>query len=104
MTQKAAIAMALLNGEVLSIMNGFKLFNCTNLPREISRSIEQEFNVVVSRESVPFKSKYGNHGVYFKYRLNRTDYNTEGIKKMEEYISQFIQPEKAKQPEHNSIF
>jgi len=35
MTQLASICKALLDGEVLSIMTGFKDFGCTNLPREI---------------------------------------------------------------------
>lgn len=86
MTQTSAIAKALLQGKALSIMNGFHLFSCTNLPREISRSIEQKFGVEVEREQVDFKSKYGHVGIYFKYRLNRTERNKEGIKKMEQYI------------------
>jgi len=45
MTQRAAIAMHLLKGETLTIMEGYKLFACSNLPRELSRSIEQIFNV-----------------------------------------------------------
>ncbi len=86
MTQTADIAKALLRGEVLSIMNGYHLFLCTNLPREISRGIEQKFNVIVSRSSVPFKSRYGRIGVYFTYRLNKTSYNAAGIKLMQQYI------------------
>lgn len=89
MKQTTAICQALLNGEVLSIMTGFKDFMCTNIPREIGRSVERKFGVIVSRESVPFKSKYGRSGVYFKYRLNKTKYNQEGIKKMKEYINSF---------------
>ena len=88
MTQISAICQSLLKGDVLSIMDGFKLFSCTNIPREVSRSVEQKFGVIVSRESVPFKSKHGQHGVYFKYRLNRTKYNASGIKKMEKYIKE----------------
>lgn len=88
MTQTAAIANALLNGEVLSIMNGFRLFSCTNLPREISRSIEQKFGVQVSRARVEFTSKYGQKGTYFRYRLNKTDYNMNGIIKMMRYVEE----------------
>lgn len=90
MTQKAAIGLALLKGEMLSIMNGFQLFHCTNIPREISRSIEQEFGIRVSREKVPFRSKYGQQGFYFRYRLNFTDYNRKGIDKLKEYVKQQI--------------
>lgn len=86
MTQTAAIAEALLNGEVLSIMNGFKLFSCTNLPRELSRSIEKKFGVEISRDKVVFKSKYGQPGFYYRYRLNKTENNSRGIKLMEQYV------------------
>lgn len=86
MTQKAAIGLALLKGEALSIMDAFQLFLCTNLPREISRSIEQEFDLVVSREKVIFKSKYGQPGFYYRYRLNKTEYNKPGIEKLKSYI------------------
>ena len=86
MTQKAAIAYALLKGEVISIKTAFDQFGCSNAPREIGRSIERSFGVKVSRTSVKFKSRYGKAGVYFQYRLNHTDYNKPGIEKMKEYI------------------
>lgn len=87
MTQVAAICKALLDGQVLSIMTGFKMFACTNLPRELSRSIEQKFEVKVSKVRVAFISQYGQHGFYFTYRLNRTTYNKPGIEKMKEYLA-----------------
>jgi hypothetical protein len=90
MTQTAAIAKALLEGKVLSIMNGFKLFSCTNIPREISRSIEKKFGVEVSRDKVEFVSKYKQPGVYFRYRLNRTEQNMNGIIKMERYVEEHM--------------
>ena len=90
MTQTAAIAMALLKGEVLSIMTGFKLFSCSNLPREISRSIEAKFGVEVSRSRKDFVSQYGQPGYYYEYRLNSTEYNAPGILKMKEYIKEHI--------------
>ena len=86
MTQICAMCKSLLKGEVLSIMTGFKWFGITNIPREISRSIEQKFNVQVSRIKKDFTSRYGQPGFYFEYRLNRTDYNKEGIEKMEQYV------------------
>lgn len=101
MTQKAAIAKALLEGKVLSIMNGFSLFGCTNLPREISRSIEKEFGVEVSRDKVNFKSKYNQAGIYYRYHLNRTEYNINGIIKMERYVEE-QQPRKQIQPEQKT--
>lgn len=88
MTQVAAIAHSLLKGDVLSIMNGFHLFNCTNLPRELSRSIEKKFGVEISKEPIEFKSKYGHKGTYFRYRLNKTEYNAPGIEKMKKYVEE----------------
>lgn len=85
MTQTAAIAAALLRGEVLSIMTGFKQFACSNLPREISRSIEKKFGVEVSRTRVDFISQYGQPGYYFQYRLNKTEYNAKGMELMKAY-------------------
>lgn len=88
MTQICAICIALLKGDVLTISDGFHRFNCTNLPRELSRSVEKKFGVEVSKTKVDFESKYdGKPGYYFRYRLNRTDYNAPGIKKMQDYIS-----------------
>lgn len=86
MTQTAAIALSLLKGDVISIKTAFDMFGCTNAPREIGRSIERKFGVKVSKTPTKFKSRYGKEGVYFRYRLNRTDYNEEGIKKMTEYV------------------
>lgn len=87
MTQKASICKALLNGETLSIMDGFHKFACTNLPREISRSIEQDFGIIVSRMPIKFTSKYGHSGTYYQYRLNPLiKGNKDGIKKMKEYL------------------
>lgn len=88
MTQTAAIAAALLRGDVLSIMSGFKMFACSNLPREISRSIEAKLGVEVSRVKKDFVSQYGQSGYYFEYRLNRTPYNEEGIQKMKKYLKE----------------
>lgn len=90
MTQVAAIAQSLLRGEVLSIMTGFKLFACSNLPREISRSIEAKFGVEVSRTRKDFTSQYGQPGFYFEYRLNRTEYNEKGIELMKAYCLEHL--------------
>lgn len=85
MTQTAAIALALLKGDVLSIMNGFQLFACTNLPRELSRSIEKKFGIQISKDKVVHKSKYGQPGFYYRYRLNKTKANGPGIARMIHY-------------------
>lgn len=88
MTQIAAIAYSLLKGEVLTIMNGFQKFSCSNIPREISRSIEQKFNVVVSRDRVEFTSQYGQPGFFYRYRLNKTPQNEAGINLMKQYVKE----------------
>ena len=93
MTQTAAIAKALLEGHVLSIMTGFKHFGCTNIPREISRGIEKRFGVVVSRDPVEFTSRYGHKGTYVRYRLNKTKMNKAGIFLMRQYVEKHFKEE-----------
>lgn len=68
-TQKAALCHALLNGERVSIMDGFRKFGMTNLPREISRQIEQAFNVQVKRFRCKSKTRYGHSCSYIEYQL-----------------------------------
>lgn len=87
MTQIAHICKHLLKGDVLTIMDGFKLFACSNLPRELSRAVEKKFGVELSRTPVKFTSRYGHSGEYYQYRLNNTEYNKEGIIKMKEYVN-----------------
>lgn len=86
MTQTAALAKHLLSGKTVSILSAFELFGMTNCPREISRQIEKKFGVIVNREFCSFTSRYGHKGTYVKYKLNKTKNNSEGIKKMYEYI------------------
>lgn len=89
MTQICAICISLLKGDILTIGDGFYKLNCTNLPIELSRSVEKKFGVTISRDKKEFKSKYDEKpGYYFRYRLNRTDANAKGIKRMQEYIQQ----------------
>lgn len=90
MTQIAAIAISLLKGDVLTIMNGFQKFSCSNLPRELSRSIEAKFNVTLSRDKVAFKSQYGQPGYYYRYRLNNTPQNAAGREAMNAYVKQHM--------------
>lgn len=91
MTSKAALCLALLRGEVVSIKTGFKDFGITNIPREIGRSIEREedggFGVEVSRTEKKGKSRYGQPVTWIEYRLNRTEYNKAGIEKMIAYVN-----------------
>lgn len=87
MTSKAALCKALLDGCVLNIKNGFELLGITNIPREIGRSVEREFGVVVSRTQMEGFSRYGQPVTYVNYRLNKTKYNEDGIEKMKQYIA-----------------
>lgn len=68
-TKTAAICQSLLSGGSLSIMDGFKQFGVTNLPREISRSIEKKFGVHVIRIKCTSKTPYGHTNVFYKYQL-----------------------------------
>lgn len=88
MTQKAALCKALIDGEVLSIMDGFKKLGITNIPREIGRSVEREFNVEVSRTPRKSVTRYGTTCNFYQYRLNKTPYNRDGIRAMKRYIKQ----------------
>jgi len=87
-TKTAAISHALLQGEVITIMDGFKRFGISNAPRELSRQVEQKFGVVISKVKKETKSDFGHCGYYFEYRLNKTPMNKEGIKKMWDYIDE----------------
>lgn len=97
MNQIASIARALIKGDVLTIMDGFSRFHCSNIPREISRSIEQKFDVEVSRERVEYKTEDGLPGHFFRYRLNHTEYNLPGIERMKVYILERTNTKKAKE-------
>lgn len=103
MTSKAALCKALLDGKVLNIMNGFKLLGITNIPREIGRSVERAFGVTVSRVEMNGTSRYGQHCNWINYRLNRTDYNKEGIEKMEAYIKDQSEVEASFTPTERGI-
>ena len=86
MNQKAAICKALLNGETISILTGFKDFGCTNVPREIGRSVERAFGIVIDKTPVNFVSRYKQAGVYYKYNLVPGKQNKESLKKMKNYV------------------
>lgn len=86
MTKTARIAKALLDGEVISIMDGFKRFGITNLPREVGRQIQKKFGVEVSKDRIDFVHDCDLPGWYFRYRLNKTEANEPGIERMKSYI------------------
>lgn len=87
MTATAAICMAFLNGETLSIKTAFNKFGVTNLPREVGRSVERKFGVYVSKVQQNGKSKYGLPCIWVEYRLNPLiDENKDGVEKMKAYV------------------
>lgn|ERR1700744_4339441 len=87
MNAKTALAMALLRGEVITIKTGFKNFGITNIPREISRQIEQPFGVEISKVRKKGRTRYKVRCTWYEYRLNFTKYNLPGIKEMKEYVA-----------------
>lgn len=86
MTAKAALAIALLKGEVITIKTAFKDLGITNAPREISRAIEKPFGVVVSRIRKEGLSRYKVSCCWYEYHLNRSEHNLPGIALMQQYI------------------
>lgn len=96
--QIAHISKALLAGDVLTIFDGYKRFRVTNLPREISRSIERKFGVVVSKDRVDFTHECGLPGWYYRYRLNPTQANAEGIEKMSAYCEEYFPKQTSNTP------
>ena len=90
MNSKAALCVSLLRGDVISIRTGFKELGITNVPREISRSIENDFQVEVSRTKKEGKSRWGVPCYWFEYRLNRSEHNLPGIELMKEYFKKHI--------------
>jgi len=88
MNATTAISKAFLAGEVLSIKTAFKDFGITNLPREVGRAVERKFGVKISKVRKTGKSRFGVDVSWNEYRLNSTDYNAEGIKKMAAYVSE----------------
>lgn len=110
MTAKAALALILLEGKVINIKNCFTLIGITNAPREISRSIEKDFGVEVSRTKRIGKNRFGKEIYWTDYRLNSSEHNIPGMKLMLDYCkTQYpagqIQPSKTRKEEKaaNSI-
>lgn len=88
MNATTALAIAFLEGRVLTIRLAFAEFGITNLPRECGRSIERKFGVKLSRVRKEGKSRYGVPCYWFEYRLNNSPHNRLGRKKMMQYIAQ----------------
>lgn len=88
--QIAYISKALLAGDVLTVMDGYMRFRCTNLSRELSRSVEQKFGLKLTKDRVDFFRDCGTPGHFYRYRLPFTDYNEIGIIKMRQYVNEFF--------------
>lgn len=86
MTAKAALVYHLLKGDVLTVFNTPKIIGYTNVAREVSREVEKPFSIEVSRAQINKKNRYGTPCMFFEYRLNKTDYNAQGVEKMKEYL------------------
>jgi hypothetical protein len=89
MTARCALAIALLKGEIINVKNSLDICALSNPAREIPRLIEKPFELIVSRQKMEGKSRYGQPVAWTNYRLNKhAAYNQEGIKKMREYIKE----------------
>lgn len=86
MNKKTALIKSLLKGDVINVSNSIALTGYSNPAREISREIEKPFGCIVSRTKKESKDQFGNYVMWYDYRLNRTQYNKQGIDKMIEYI------------------
>lgn len=80
-----ALGLAFLRGDVITIKTAFRDYGISNLPREVGRSIERKFGLEITKVKKTGKSRYGVPCYYYQYRLPKTDYNAEGIKKLMKY-------------------
>lgn len=99
-TQKAALCDWLLKGNMLTIMEAFEKFGITNLPREIGRSVERAFGVVITKHRTRHTNMFGEEGSHFVYRLSgdykslffvpkdRRPAHRKGLKLMHKYVEE----------------
>lgn len=89
MNARAAISKALLQGRSITIKTSFIDFGITNLPREISRTIEQVFLIQVDKTKKTGVTKFKEPCYWYEYKLDQTkESNFEGIEKMKAYVLQ----------------
>lgn len=67
-----AILAALIAGETLTTLNGFKDFGTSKLPTRLAEQ-ERKYGFRCNRKEVHFKTKYGLPGVCLAYSMNRSD-------------------------------
>jgi len=104
MTARIALCLALLEGRVLTVMNCFKITGLTNIAREIPRLVEKPFGVTVSRTPKIGKNRYGLPVNFTEYRLNSSAHNTDGIKKLKEYVKDYLPQEITNQYTQSTLF
>lgn len=80
----------LINGKTVSIKTGFNDYGITNIPREISRAVEQRFGVVVDKQRKKDKTKYGFPVTWFEYKLIRSRQPKEALEKIYAYIDEWM--------------
>lgn len=109
-TQKAALCSALLDGDVLTIMEAFTRFGITNLPREIGRSVERAFGVTINKHRTTHTNMFGEEGHHFVYRLTcdkecmyfvskeKRSAHRKGLKLMRKYVDEHSYPERIIMP------
>lgn len=102
MNALAHVCYAFLKGERLTIKSVFRDYGYTNLPREVGRSVERRFDVVVQRERKVGKSRYGLPCTWFEYRLIDTKENREGRLKIKKYILEQLKNPKTEREFHIS--
>lgn len=86
MTARVALCRFLLEGRVLSIANCFKEIGLSNPARELPRMVETPFEVEISRTPRTGTNRYGSPVSFTEYRLNITEYNKNGVEKMEKFV------------------
>ena len=64
----------LLTGKPINIKTSYLQFGFSNPAREVSRKIEQKFDLTLIRTKKKFKSKYGITGYYYDYNLSKSDF------------------------------
>lgn len=64
---------SLLEGKILNCKTIMKDFGYSNASREIIRKIEQPFELILKREKVNSKNRYGESVTYLNYSLMAKD-------------------------------
>jgi hypothetical protein len=102
MNATAALGLAFLRGDVITIKTAFRDFGISNLPREVGRSIERKFGLELTKVKKTGKSRYGIRCYYYQYRLPQTPYNEEGRKRLIDYCEKNSMPAKKYTPPLNT--